>query len=80
MKYEYKIINTPHESALNLLGKDGWELVSVVSNGIAGRTAFLKREYVKKEKSDPIQQMILEENEVKKEVKKTTKSNKKRGS
>lgn len=80
MKYEYKIINTLHESALNLLGKDGWELVSVVSNGIAGRTAFLKREYVKKEKSDPVQQMILEENEVKKEVKKTTKSNKKRGS
>lgn len=80
MKYEYKIINTPHESALNLLGKDGWELVSVVSNGIAGRTAFLKREYIKKEKSDPVQQMILEEEEVKKDVKKTTKSNKKRGS
>lgn len=62
MKWEYKVLENVLPTELNILGQDGWELVSVVSRPPVGNvTAYLKREYVKKEKVDPVQQMILEE-------------------
>lgn len=62
MKWEYKVLENVLPAELNILGQDGWELVSVVSRPPVGNvTAYLKREYVKKEKVDPVQQMILEE-------------------
>jgi hypothetical protein len=75
MKWEYKVLENVLPTELNILGQDGWELVSVVSRPPVGNvTAYLKREYVKKEKVDPVQQMILEEaNEVVKVEKKKTK-------
>lgn len=79
MKWEYKVLENVLPTELNILGQDGWELVSVVSRPPVGNvTAYLKREYVKKEKVDPVQQMILEEanDEVKVEKKKSKKKSK----
>lgn len=79
MKWEYKVLENVLPTELNILGQDGWELVSVVSRPPVGNvTAYLKREYVKKEKVDPVQQMILEEvnEEVKVEKKKSKKKSK----
>lgn len=62
MEFEYKVLENPTQTTLNLLGKDNWELVSVISRHPTGNMfAYLKREYIKKEKTDPITQMILEE-------------------
>lgn len=87
-KWEYKVLENALPTELNILGMDGWELVSVVSRPPVGNiSAYLKREYVKKEKTDPVAQMILEEEEAKKDnkkpqnsTKKTTTDTKKRGS
>lgn len=79
MKWEYKVLENVLPTELNILGQDGWELVSVVSRPPVGNvTAYLKREYVKKEKVDPVQQMILEEADevVKVEKKKSKKKSK----
>ena len=87
-KWEYKVLENALPTELNILGMKGWELVSVVSRPPIGNiSAYLKREYVEKEKIDPVTQMILEEEESKKDnkkpqntTKKATKDTKKRGS
>ena len=77
MEFEYKVLENPTQTTLNLLGKDNWDLISVVSRHPTGNlVAFLKREYVKKEKTDPIAQMILEEETQQTQPKTTKKSTK----
>lgn len=52
-KYEYKVL-LPHEYAgpviyaMNNLGKDGWELVSVCNSGEAVLSLYFKREITDK--------------------------------
>lgn len=78
IKWEYKVLENALPTELNILGMEGWELVSVVSRPPIGNiSAYLKRKYVKKEKTDPVAQMILEEEESKKDNKKPQNTNKK---
>lgn len=77
MKFEYKIVDTPTLTTINLLGKDEWELVSVVSQPPIGNLkAFFKRELSEKRKKDVMPELLLEDETPKKETKKSTKSKK----
>lgn len=77
MKFEYKIIDAPTLTTINLLGKDEWELVSVVSQPPIGiLKAFFKRELSEKRKKDIMPELLLEDETPKKETKKSTKSKK----
>lgn len=74
MKFEYKILDSPTPTTINLLGKDEWELVSVVAQPPLGiLKAFFKRELTERKKKDIMPELLLEDETPKKEIKKTRK-------